>query len=419
MEENNKIPNREGFNEENTEEKTEDNGFEMNTGGNKGFGDKEDIEERKEEEKPFEEKKEEEPKEFNDEPETEPEEESKSNVWIASSLILFVLLIASVFTQGFGITGGAVSETEISENELIFMDSSACTTACDEMEPFVKELAEKAGLAFRKVTFSQPAQIPGFVLINDNELTVSGIEDEASFTRQVCTATDNEAVCSEAGIAEQEQVKTVTEAENSACANTPKTEKPNFKIFYMSYCPYGIQAVRGFAPAAELFGDQIEYEPHFVIYEDYRGGGPDYCIDDGKLCSMHGIAELNEDIRQACAWKYEKEKYWDYTLCTMDECSLANIETCWETCADKFDVDKDKIKNCQEKEGISLMRIEKALGDQLGVRGSPSMFLNERSYSGGRAAESYKQQICCGFEEEPEECSEVLGVAEASAQGNC
>jgi hypothetical protein len=146
--------------------------------------------------------------------------ESKSSMWIASTLILSVLLVASIFTQGFGITGGVVKESEvfnseISENEFIYMDSDSCTTACDKMEPIAREIAEKAGLNFRKLKFTQSADIPGFVLINDGELTISGIENEAALTKQICDVTNNEAVCDEAGVATQEQAKVASETVNN------------------------------------------------------------------------------------------------------------------------------------------------------------------------------------------------------------
>jgi len=214
-------------------------------------------------------------------------------------------------------------------------------------------------------------------------------------------------------------IPTTTGAATTDCSNTPKKAKPKVSLYYMSYCPYGIQAMQGLAPAIKLLGDSVDFEPHFVIYENYRGGGADYCLDDGKLCSMHGIKELNEDVRQACLWKYEKEKFFDYTLCTMSDCSLSNIETCWKTCADKYDVDVSKTEKCLEEEAVALMTKERELNAKNGVSGSPSIFVNDVRYSGGRAPENFKQGICCGYTSQPSACGENLGTAAGTAAGSC
>lgn len=200
----------------------------------------------------------------------------------------------------------------------------------------------------------------------------------------------------------------------------PKVDKPNLKVFYMSYCPYGIQAVERVAPVAALLKNKVEIEPHFVIYANYGGGGPDYCIENGTLCSMHGINELKEDIRQACIFKYEKEKFWNYTLCAMTDCSLSNIETCWKTCTEKFNVDTKKIEKCQKDEGATLMKKEKELNEKYDARGSPTIVLNEKSYTGGRSSEDFKTYICCSFKQKPKECDTKLsGVATATSSGGC
>jgi len=201
------------------------------------------------------------------------------------------------------------------------------------------------------------------------------------------------------------------------CKGIEKVEKPNFKIFYMSFCPFGIQAMKAIAPVANLFKNKVEIEPHFVIYENYLGGGPEYCIENGQLCSMHGINELNEDIRQACVWKYEKEKFWNYTMCVMNKCSLTNVETCWESCAEKVGVDIDRIKDCQSNEGASLMSAEKELNERYNVRGSPTMFLNDKLYQGRRTPEDIKNYICCAFMDRPGECNISLGISSSTVSG--
>jgi hypothetical protein len=74
--------------------------------------------------------------------------------------------------------------------------------------------------------------------------------------------------------------------------------KPQIDFFIMSYCPYGNQAEIAIEPVFQLLGDKVDFNPHYVVYANYGGGGTDYCMDNGNYCSMHGIQELHQDIRK-------------------------------------------------------------------------------------------------------------------------
>ncbi|MBW3016890.1 thioredoxin domain-containing protein [Candidatus Woesearchaeota archaeon] len=202
-------------------------------------------------------------------------------------------------------------------------------------------------------------------------------------------------------------------------AEMPKTDKPNVKFFVMTFCPYGQQAEAGLGPALAELGSKVVAEPHFVIYENYGGGGPDYCLGDGKYCSMHGIKELNEGVRQLCIYKYKQDKWWDYVEIVNSKCSLSNIDTCWKDAAKEVGFDVDKIEDCQEEEALELLEAEVKLNEQFGVRGSPSIFINDYEYSGGRSPGNYLSAICSAFNTAPEECDAELATATAAPTGGC
>lgn len=200
--------------------------------------------------------------------------------------------------------------------------------------------------------------------------------------------------------------------------DAPDSEKPNVKMFVMSFCPYGQQAESGLGPVYALLGDKIAIEPHYVIYADYQGGSPQYCIADGTLCSMHGVAEVNEDIRQMCVYKYYgAAKFWDYATKINSGCTSQNVDSCWENVAKTVSgISVDKIKTCQKDEGVSLAKAEQALNEEYGVRGSPTIIINERQYNGvDRSAEGFKQAVCSGFAIKPVECSQAI-VASSGGQ---
>ena len=192
--------------------------------------------------------------------------------------------------------------------------------------------------------------------------------------------------------------------------------KPQIDFFVMSYCPYGNQAEEAVKPVYDLLKDKAIFNPRYVVYSNYGDGGPTYCLDNGNLCSMHGIQELNQDIREVCVNKYTGiAKWFEFALAMNKDCTSANADTCWEAVAQKLSLDVAKIKKCQADEGVALMKAEKELGDKLKVSGSPTTFIDGESYSGARTAEGIKQGLCAAFDTAPTECTTTLAGASTTA----
>ena len=203
--------------------------------------------------------------------------------------------------------------------------------------------------------------------------------------------------------------------------NVPTSDKPSVKLFIMSFCPYGNQAEELMMQVVKLLGDKANIEPHYVIYSNYGGGGPNYCADkDNKYCSMHGIQEVNQDVRELCVWKYQKDKYWDFLKEVNKSCTSQNADACWENVAKNLGIDTAKIKTCQRDESLSLLAAELDLTKKLGVSGSPQIFINDVEYKGERSAEAYKKAICAAFKSAPGECSQTLSSSTSGASnGGC
>lgn len=199
-----------------------------------------------------------------------------------------------------------------------------------------------------------------------------------------------------------------------------KSDKPVMQFFVMSFCPYGQQAEQGIIPAARLLKGKAVFEPHYVIYSNYQGGGATYCLDkDSKYCSMHGVSEVNEDARQLCIWKYDQAKWFDYVEALNKTCKVGDVDTCWEGVAKNLKIDTAKISKCFKSEAETLLAKEVELNTKYGVQGSPQIFVNEQEYTGGRDAESYKQAVCSAFNNAPAECQTALNAGTEAASGSC
>jgi hypothetical protein len=199
----------------------------------------------------------------------------------------------------------------------------------------------------------------------------------------------------------------------------------------MSYCPYGNMAEEGIEPAYQLLKNKAEFSPHYVIYSNYQGGGKQYCMDDAsKYCSMHGVQEMNQGIRELCVHKLMGDSaYFKFVLEMNKKCSAGNADTCWEGVAKSTGIDAAKVKSCFDSEGLAIAESELKLNKALGVQGSPTVFVEGEPYSGGRSPADYAQALCSSFETSPSECSAsslaTLGAATpaassaAAAAGGC
>lgn len=203
-----------------------------------------------------------------------------------------------------------------------------------------------------------------------------------------------------------------------------KTDIVDVKLFTMSYCPFGNEAETAMIPVAKLLNGYVDIVPHYVVYSQYPSPElyKDYCLDkDAKYCSMHGLQELKEDVRELCIWKYNRNLYWDFISQVNNKCTIDNIDTCWKPIATNLVIDTNKIEKCEEEEASTLLSAEVQLNTQLQVEGSPMLFINETEYKGDRTPEAYKNAICDAFtkSKRPKVCDTKLSADVGQVSGSC
>lgn len=200
----------------------------------------------------------------------------------------------------------------------------------------------------------------------------------------------------------------------------PKTDKPRAELFIMSFCPYGNMAEELMIPVNTLLGEKANIEVHYVIYSNYRGGGPEYCLDEeNKYCSMHGIQELNQGVRELCVQKYQKDKFWDFLTKINNQCDYKNVDSCWEGAGKEIGIDINQIKSCQKNEALDFLAGEVERNQRYGISGSPQLIINGVEYLGLRNVEAYKKGICSAFISPPFECSLELESEGGAVSGGC
>jgi hypothetical protein len=313
------------------------------------------------------------------------------------SVVIAVVFFVIGFLAGPSMTGQFFVQASGSDM-LIFISPPGCTN-CAELEPMAREVADTLGISFMKSGYAQEIPTPGFVLIYDNILTVTGMEDEYSLKAQVCILTDNEEICKQA-----EELQPAEEPQLPPPPEVPKSDSPEAHAFVMSYCPYGLQFIKAYIPVIELLGDKADIELNFVHY------------------IMHGEDEMTENTRMHCIQKEQSEKFTDYLRCFV-------VEGDWEGCISEAGIDSGKLDACMQAtdEEFELTRtfqesterfprygVDAALAEQYGVSGSPTFGINGQQVQVNRSPEAIKQAICAAFNNPPAECSQTLSAAAES-----
>ena len=328
---------------------------------------------------------------------------SKSNSGSSKGLFIIILLLlaalgGSVYTKGFseipllGSKGASAEELE---------------TAKQTAQEFInKELMRGRGTAEVKSVSEEGGLYKIMVAVSGREINSYMTKDLSTFFPSPLEMKKPEIAGAETG---------TPSGEETPPQEIPKSEKPEVQLFTMAFCPFGNQAEGLMKPVVDLLSDAVGIEVHYIFYENYQGGGPDYCIDkDSKYCSMHGVAEANQDIRELCVYNNQPAKFWDFVAKVNEDCTAGDVETCWKTAAGATGVNAAAVESCFSANKLDYAKSEKELSDKFDARSSPTLIINGVKYQGTRTSEGYKKAICGAFETEPEVCRQTLEAADAS-----
>ncbi|MGM5484773.1 MAG: DsbA family protein [Nanobdellota archaeon] len=178
------------------------------------------------------------------------------------------------------------------------------------------------------------------------------------------------------------------------------SEEVKLDFYVMSQCPYGTEVVDAIAPVMDKLGSHIDFNLEYIADKDGDG-----------FKSLHGQSEVKGNIVQLCAMEYNPDKYMDMITCQNENAD--NIPGNWEKCAEEADLKVDKIRQCYEgEEGKELLRESLEKAKEAGATGSPTIFLNDESYSGGRSTTDFMRAICENIEGTPKACEELPEVKE-------
>ena len=202
---------------------------------------------------------------------------------------------------------------------------------------------------------------------------------------------------------EEEAATGTQESQLKTCENIEKSDKPLLEAFVVSKCPFGLQMQR-------VLNEIVKNIPSLAgdVRIEYIGS-----VQGDKITSMHGDEEAQENLRQICLRDEQSNKYWEYVDCHIKKGDVGS-------CLTEIGADINELDGCMNdsSRGLEYAKQDFVLQDEYKVTGSPTLFLDSEKISefdfGGRTAEAVKTLLCCGFNVQPDFCSQEL-TAESAA----
>jgi len=308
-------------------------------------------------------------------------EKVKQNPWMLASIILGIAVIVLLFMNlRGGITGNVIAGEDAGK---IFVDFA-------ESQGVNAELVEVNDEgSFYEVVYSADGRASSFYMTKDGKY----------FTQAFIPLT---------GQATQPTQPTQPQQPT----DIPKSDKPIVELFVMSFCPFGNRAENTMLPVYNLLKDKVDWNINYIV-----------SVSGDAVRSLHGQPETDQNIREVCVKKeYGLDKFWEFVIYVNENCGRDG--SCWEDAAKEAGADVNKIQSCFDEEGLELMKTEAQISDEAGASGSPTLIINgvnSREVYQYENPEAYKQAICSAFNEQPNECREVLegSTSGSSSGGQC
>lgn len=196
-----------------------------------------------------------------------------------------------------------------------------------------------------------------------------------------------------------------TEVKKMTCADLPKNAAPKLTAFVVANCPYGLQTQR-------LFKKAVTDVPAMSANLDVRYIG---AIESGKITSMHGDAEAQENLKQICLREEQANVFFPYLSCYMQASGKG------EECLATAGVNVANLNACtaDKNRGLKYAQVDFDLADKFQVSGSPTLLLNgEKVVSefdfGGRNVKAVKDILCCSADSKLGYCNAEVSTEDIS-----
>ncbi|GAB4154455.1 MAG: hypothetical protein Kow00107_04540 [Planctomycetota bacterium] len=152
-----------------------------------------------------------------------------------------------------------------------------------------------------------------------------------------------------------------------------------FDFYFMSRCPYGRPALLSVLSAFEKLGDKAKLNLYFIVDQDSQG----------KLVSLHGEEEVEDDRRMLAIWLNKPDKLDDYVK---DSAAEGFDFAKWLASAG---IDPWRVKGALDSGEIDAeLKSHSIRCERLGVSASPTLIVANAPYNGPYSTDRILYALC-------------------------
>ncbi len=355
----------------------------------------------------------------------------KITMWQGATLLLGVLLVISILTQGFSaITGGPSTGNDQdvpSGQKLIILSDERCddcNAAVSILKPKLQEIftsfeveeLDYSSEEGKAVYESTGVKVLPAVLFTEGVKSAPGYDQISGYLDETgdllslrigATFNPEAEICTNGVDDNNDGTVDCNDPQCSSKTVCREEMKGRLDVFVMSQCPYGTKALDAMEEVLEAFGDDIDFHINYIATE----------TAPGQFNSLHGQPEVDENIRELCAISNypDNYKYMDYIWCRDKDIRSDD----WEPCAAEAKMSASMISNCFiGDEGTKLHSDNIKLAQELGIGASPTWLANNKFTFSGIDAETVKSNFC---KHNPglKGCGETLSTGSDVPAGQC
>jgi hypothetical protein len=190
-----------------------------------------------------------------------------------------------------------------------------------------------------------------------------------------------------------DQPKPIAEMKSPPAEITPPP-KVKVELYTMSKCPYCGEIMQDLAPALKNLAGAVEFRIAFV----------GRISEQGELVSLHGPEEVEGDLVELCVQTLSPAALPEFLKCVGSNRFMMFVG--WNDCAKMLEIDEQAVKTCVEgnaaKESLRASFLE---AKSRGVRGTPTLFIDNLSYEGDRTPEAFVKSLCEAAKFKPSSCA--------------
>jgi hypothetical protein len=347
---------------------------------------------------------------------------TKKITFIGGAVLLVLLAGGLYFFSNYELVKNEASEDAAAENKSILSGSVLDVKVVAKAKDLSPQEAGEKAIKFANENLLSEGSSATLVSVKEENglYTFKLMVDDQEYESYV---TKNGKMLFIQGVKMEETAESNPEATEPV--QVEKKDKPEVKVFVMSYCPFGLLAEKMFLPVYDLLKDKADMGIYFVNY------------------AMHGKPEVDENLRQYCIQKDQKDKYSAYLSCfvadtSYNDCKTGDCTANFSKCLTEANIDEAKLGQCVAESDAQFkvtanyndkaswlsgqfpkFDVHTDLNTKYGVEGSPTFVINDAKVElSPRTAEQFKKTICAAFNNEPAECAtELSGETPSSGFG--